>query len=175
MNSNGSAPITLVAIDDDERNLEFITDVLSEDGLEIFSATDARQGIELALKKHPAIVLLDLVFPELDGMKVLERIIENNPAIEVILMTGHYSTDSAVEAIQKGACDYLTKPLSAEKLRSRVGQLVQEARRRQKNLQLEQELLQASGGHACQGGWNRRYEVPWSPCPSDAGRAFRPQ
>jgi len=59
----------------------------------------------------------------------------------VMLMTGHYSTEAAVEAIQKGAYDYLNKPLSVEKLRQRVDQLMAEARQRRRTLQLDRELL----------------------------------
>jgi len=59
----------------------------------------------------------------------------------VMLMTGHYSTEAAVEAIQKGAYDYLNKPLSVEKLRQRVDQLIAEARQRRRTLELDRELL----------------------------------
>jgi DNA-binding NtrC family response regulator len=59
------------------------------------------------------------------------------------LITAHYSTDSAVEAIQKGACDYLTKPLEVEKLRSRIASLMLEAARRQMTLRLDQRLVDA--------------------------------
>jgi hypothetical protein len=76
-------------------------------------------------------VLTDLVMPHLTGMEVLERIMEFDPSIDVILMTAHYSTESAVEAIKKGATDYLNKPISIAALRERVGKLVEEARRRQ--------------------------------------------
>jgi DNA-binding NtrC family response regulator len=62
----------------------------------------------------------------------------------VILMTAHYSTESAVEAIKKGASDYLNKPISIAALRERVGKLVDEARKQQRSLQLEGELLASS-------------------------------
>ena len=58
-------------------------------------------------------------------------------------MTGHYSTESAVEAIQKGACDYLTKPVEVEKLRHRIGALLEEAENRQKAFQLDHALVDA--------------------------------
>ena len=57
---------------------------------------------------------------------------EFDPSTEVILMTAHYSTESAVEAIKKGASDYLNKPVSIAALRERVGKLVEEARRQQR-------------------------------------------
>jgi DNA-binding NtrC family response regulator len=66
---------------------------------------------------------------------------EFDPATEVILMTAHYSTESAVEAIKKGASDYLNKPVSIAALRQKIGALLETARRRQKASQLQDELL----------------------------------
>jgi DNA-binding NtrC family response regulator len=67
-------------------------------------------------------VLSDIVMPKMNGMELLSRILEVDPAIDVILMTAHYSTEAAVEAIKKGACDYLTKPISLPVLRERIEQ-----------------------------------------------------
>jgi DNA-binding NtrC family response regulator len=66
---------------------------------------------------------------------------EFDPSTDVILMTAHYSTESAVEAIRKGASDYLNKPISIATLRQRISALVDEARRRRRALQLEDELV----------------------------------
>jgi DNA-binding NtrC family response regulator len=66
-----------------------------------------------------------------------------DPAVNVILITGHYSTESAIEAIQKGACDYLTKPLDMRRLRDRITSVLAEAELRHKTLLLDQELLKA--------------------------------
>lgn len=142
MSTTHELAVTLVAIDDDPRSLELITAALTQEGVEILTATDPEKGLELVLRKRPQIVLLDLVMPNLSGMDVLERIVEADPGIDVILMTAHYSTESAVEAIQKGACDYLNKPLAIDKLRQRVGKLVADARKRQRALQLDRELLE---------------------------------
>ena len=113
--------VTLLAIDDDPKSLELIQDALSRDDLSILTSTDPATGLELALERRPEIVLLDLVMPGIDGISVLERILAAAPTTEVILITGHYSAESAVEAIRKGASDYLTKPLSIARLRERVG------------------------------------------------------
>jgi DNA-binding NtrC family response regulator len=141
MNDNA---ITLVAVDDDPVTLDLITAALAQDGLEIFTCPDGEAGLEMVFRRRPQVVILDLMMPKLSGMEALERIVEVDPSIDVILLTGHYSTDSAVEAIQKGACDYLTKPISIEKLRERVGSSIADARRRQRTIQLERELLQAA-------------------------------
>src|SRR4029077_17075151 len=94
---------------------------------------------------RPRIVLLDLRLPSGSGLEILESILGFDPGIEVILMTAHYSTEAAIEAIQKGACDYFNKPLNAEKLRRRIAQLLWEAEERRRTYRLDKELV-----HACQ-------------------------
>jgi DNA-binding NtrC family response regulator len=133
--------VKLVGIDDTPESLELITEALSQEGLEIFTATDPEDGLDLVFHEHPQIVLLDLVMPKMSGMDVLERIVEFDPSIEVVLMTAHYSTESAVEAIKKGASDYLNKPVSIALLRERVRKLMEEARQRQRALAVDSELL----------------------------------
>ena len=98
--------------------------------------------MELVYREHPQIVLLDLVMPKMTGLEMLERIVEFDPAIDVILMTAHYTTETAVEAIQKGACDYLNKPVSIPALRSRVEKLLVDARQRLRTTELDRELLE---------------------------------
>ena len=133
--------VKLVGIDDTPESLELITEALSQEGLEIFTATDPEDGLDLVFHEHPQIVLLDLVMPKMSGMDVLERIVEFDPSIEVILMTAHYSTESAVEAIKKGASDYLNKPVSIALLRERIRKLMEEARQRQRAVAVDSELL----------------------------------
>jgi DNA-binding NtrC family response regulator len=143
MSTNNPA-VSLLIIDDNTNSLELLSSALAQPGLEILTASDPEQGVDLVYNKHPRIVLTDLVMPHLSGMEVLERIMEFDPSTEVVLMTAHYSTESAVEAIKKGASDYLNKPISLGTLRERVGKLVDEARKQQRSLQLEGELLAGS-------------------------------
>ncbi len=133
--------VGVVAIDDDPTNLELISDALSDSGAEVVTAEEPEKGLDIVLRRRPEIVLLDLVMPGMSGMEVLERIIQELPGTDVILLTGHYSTESAVEAIQKGACDYLNKPVPVGILRQRVGKLIEEARRRYRAGLLERELV----------------------------------
>src|SRR5262245_11639616 len=123
------APITLLAIDDDPASLELVSDALEQTDLEILTATDPQSALNIIREKRPEIVLLDLLIPGVRGMELLEKVVSIAPEAEVIFVTGHYSTDAAVEAIRKGASDYITKPLSITNLRQRVGMLVEEARR----------------------------------------------
>jgi len=133
----------LLAIDDNRENLDLIRSALDRDGLEILTEEDPEEGLRTFLRLRPRMVLLDLVMPKISGIEILERMVAIDPGVDVILITAHYSTESAVEAIQKGACDYLTKPLDIEKLRSRIQKLLSDAETRQKTLRLEQELINA--------------------------------
>jgi DNA-binding NtrC family response regulator len=133
----------LLAIDDEAQSLELIEDALSNTGVEILTARDPRIGLETFKQVRPQIVLLDLMMPGIRGLELLEWILAADPGAEVILMTGQYSTESAVEAIQKGACDYLDKPLNMERLRRRISELLSEVQVRSRTQELEHELLDA--------------------------------
>ena len=140
---NVPSVLKLLAIDDDPQNLDMIRAALDQPGLEILTTQDPEEGFETFLRMRPRIVLLDLVMPKISGIEILERIVSVDPGVDVILITAHYSAESAVEAIQKGASDYLTKPLEIEKLRARVASLMSDAETRQKTLRLDQELIDA--------------------------------
>lgn len=132
---------TLLAIDDDPGSLTLTAAALEQDGLEILTSADPAEGLQLARQRRPAIVICDLVMPGMNGIEVLERMLQMDATTNVILVTGHYSTESAIEAIRKGACDYLTKPVSPGKLRERVDGLIAEVARKRAAEQLDKELL----------------------------------
>jgi len=133
--------LSLLIIDDNLGSLEMLSSALAQPDLEILTASDPEEGLDLVHSRHPQVVLTDLIMPNMSGMEVLDRIMEFDPATEVILMTAHYSTESAVEAIKKGASDYLNKPVSIAALREKIGSVVDIARKRQRASRLEDELL----------------------------------
>jgi len=118
-----------------------LSSALAQPDVEILTASDPEEGLDLVHSRHPQIVLTDLIMPHMSGMEVLDRIMEFDPATEVIMMTAHYSTESAVEAIKKGASDYLNKPVSIAALREKIGGVVEIALKRQRASRLEDELL----------------------------------
>lgn len=134
--------LNLVAIDDDPAILGLIREGLESLHLDIFTAADPSRGMDLIRGKRPQIVLLDLKLPGVTDLELLEQVLELDPRTNVILLTGHYSPESAVEAIRKGAYDYLTKPDFLDKLRQRIANLLEDARRLQWGLELADELLE---------------------------------
>jgi DNA-binding NtrC family response regulator len=142
--TRASGIVTVVLIDDNPRNLEFLETALGGMGVRILTASDPEEGLDLVYTHHPQVVMTDLVMPKIGGLEVLERIIEFDPAIDVVLMTAHYTTDTAVEAIRKGAADYLNKPISLAALRERVGKLIETALQRQEILKVDNEIMGAA-------------------------------
>lgn len=132
--------VSLVIVDDNPGSLELLSTALDQPGLEIWKAADPEEALDLIFEKHPQIVLTDLVMPKMTGLELLDRIVAFDPAIEVLLMSAHYSTESAVEAIRKGASDYLNKPISIPALRARFETMIEEVRRRQRTFELQEEL-----------------------------------
>ncbi len=133
--------VTVVAIDDDAGSLDFVRAALKQHPVQVLTATDAGAGLDLVLQRRPEVVLLDLLMPKMNGLEVLDRILDEAPETEVILVTGNYSAESAVEAIRRGASDYITKPVSVTLLREKIGKLIAEAQQRRAALQLDGELL----------------------------------
>lgn len=122
--------LLLIAIDDNRQSLDLMASALEQEGVEMVCFQDPEAGLQAVIERRPVAVLCDLMMPKLSGMEVLRAITAANPAIQVILVTAHYSTESAVEAIRGGAADYLEKPIDIVKLRERVGAILADARRR---------------------------------------------
>jgi DNA-binding NtrC family response regulator len=132
--------ILLLIIDDNPGTLELLSKALAQPGLDILTTSDPEHGLAIFCNRRPKIVLTELVMPRVSGMEVLERIMEIEPATDVILMTAHPSTETAVQSIKKGASDYLNKPVKIGPLRVRIGELVHEAKKRERSLQIEEEF-----------------------------------
>jgi DNA-binding NtrC family response regulator len=101
---------------------------------------DESEAMDVFVKERPRIVLLDY---STCGHDLLEQIVAQDPATEVIIVNGYNSTNLAVEAIQKGACDYLPRPLELDKVRAKISQLNAEADKRKKILDMDTELMDA--------------------------------
>jgi len=88
--------------------------------------------LELVRKHRPRLVVTDLVMPEMSGLEVLQQVVSFDSSIDVILMTAHYTPETAVAAIRQGAADYLQKPVKIGLLRKRVASLIESANLRRR-------------------------------------------
>jgi DNA-binding NtrC family response regulator len=121
----------VLAIDDDRAIRSLLTKLLAADDLEVHTAENGAAGLKLADAIDPEVVLLDLRLPDRYGMDVLQAIKIRHPDTTVIIMTAYGQVETAVEAMRKGASDYLEKPLvHIDKLRLSVRRALSEVRAR---------------------------------------------
>jgi DNA-binding NtrC family response regulator len=101
---------TLLIIDDEKSIRKTFSDILRYEGYKIEEAADGQEGLHMFKKKSFDAVLCDIKMPKIDGMEFLEQAVAINPDVPVIMVSGHGNIDTAVEAVKKGAFDYISKP-----------------------------------------------------------------
>ena len=137
----------ILVVDDEEVIRMLLTDLLSDDGHEVTSVPCGEDAV-IRLKDHPCdIVVTDLMMPGINGLKVLEAVKETDPDIEVLVMTGYSSLDTAIECMKLGAADYLHKPLNIDEIRITVTRLLEKKRLQAKARELDfyKELSRTDG------------------------------
>ncbi len=112
----------ILVVDDEKDILELVSLILTEEGLQVFTAQDGLGALEIARKEKPDLILLDIMMPEIDGWEVLKilKIEEETKNIPVAMLTCKTETRDKVLGIQEGAVDYITKPFAPEDLLLRV-------------------------------------------------------
>ncbi len=124
--------VRIVVIDDNPGSLELLSTALTRPGVAVHTALTPVDGLEVVRKLRPQLVITDLVMSGMSGLDVLQQVVRFDPSIDVLLMTAHYTTETAVEAIRNGAADYLQKPVKIAHLRERVARLLASTEQRRK-------------------------------------------
>lgn len=114
--------IQLLLVDDEERFLETTKRLLEKRGVEVLTATDGLEALTILDAQRVDVVILDVKMPGVDGVEVLRKIKQEQPLVEVIMLTGHASVKSAVEGLKLGAFDYLMKPCDISALLEKANQ-----------------------------------------------------
>lgn len=107
---------TILVIDDEKNIREGLAMALEDEGYDVITADNGKTGLEKALREEADLVITDLKMPEISGEEVLRQVISKTPGVPVIVLTGHGTVETAVEAMRMGAYDFLTKPLNLERL-----------------------------------------------------------
>ena len=106
----------ILIIDDEKAIRKTLTEILSFEGYKIEEAADGEEGLRKFKEKNYDLVLCDIKMPKLDGIEFLQKAGESNPDIPIIMISGHGNIETAVEAVKKGAYDYISKPPDLNRL-----------------------------------------------------------
>src|SRR5271169_6870746 len=119
-------------LDDDASMVEMLSATIERLGCEAMATTDPQRALDMISQGRCRVVLCDLRMPAMDGLTFLKQALERDPGVYVILMTGFYSLDSAIEAVKRGAYDYLPKPIERARLKKTLDEITDSFRRRRR-------------------------------------------
>ncbi|MCH5375869.1 MAG: sigma-54 dependent transcriptional regulator, partial [Planctomycetes bacterium] len=121
---------TLLIVDDEPNVLYSLEKALKTDTLRVITTARAKPAIELVQQAKPDVVLLDVRLPDMSGLDAFEQMHKIDPRLPVIIITAHATTETAIEAMKRGAYDYLVKPADVHEMREIVGKAVELSRLR---------------------------------------------
>src|SRR5690606_16540484 len=107
---------SILIIDDEKAIRKTLSEILSFEGYQIDEAADGEEGLKKFSEKNYDLVLCDIKMPKLDGIEFLEKARQHNPDVPVIIISGHGNIETAVEAVKRGAFDYISKPPDLNRL-----------------------------------------------------------
>ncbi|HZH63348.1 MAG TPA: sigma-54 dependent transcriptional regulator [Flavisolibacter sp.] len=138
---------TLLIIDDEKAIRKTLTEILSFEGYSVEEAADGEEGLKKFKEKAFDAVLCDIKMPKLDGLEFLQRATESNPDVPIIIISGHGNIETAVEAVKKGAYDFIQKPPDLNRLLITIrnamerNNLVSEAKKLKRRANRVQEMI----------------------------------
>lgn len=110
-----------VLLVDDERDFtEILSERMESRGLDVDTAASGPEALEKVKQRPYDAIILDLAMPEMDGIETMRRLLDENPDLQVILLTGHATLQKGVEAMKLGAVDFLEKPAEIQKLMEKI-------------------------------------------------------
>ena len=114
------ATTNVLIVDDEERFLVTTKVLLAKEDYNVFTAADGWRCMEQLKNQRIDVIVLDVKMPGIDGVEVLRRIKELHPLVEVIMLTGHSTLETAIRGLKLGAFDYLTKPCDMTELKHKI-------------------------------------------------------
>ncbi len=127
----------IMLVDDEERFLSTTQKLLNRKGIDVVTAASGAEALEMLRYKYVHVVILDVKMPGMDGNETLKEIKKQFPLVEVVMLTGHATVESAIDGLKSGATDYLMKPTDIDELIAKATEAFQ------KRLMLEEKILMA--------------------------------
>lgn len=142
----------ILLIDDERAIRKTLTDILSFEGYKIREAGDGEEGLKMFQEKNYDVVLCDIKMPRMDGIEFLDKASAINPDVPIIMVSGHGNIETAVDAVKKGAFDYISKPPDLNRMLITIrnamdrNKLTKETRILRKKISRVQEMIGESDG-----------------------------
>ncbi len=133
---------SLLIVDDEPSILHSLSGLLSDEGFEVKTAVNGYEALKIIAAESPDLVLLDIWMPGIDGIETLKEIKKENPNIQVIIITGHGTIETAVKATKLGAFDLIEKPLSIDKIIVAINNALNFRRLEEENKYLRKKTLE---------------------------------
>ncbi len=135
------ATLTPCILDDDAAQLEMLAAVIADMGYEAIPTSEPEEALKLVKRGRCRLVLADVRMPGMDGYEFLDRALQSDPGVHIIMMSGDYTLDSALEAIRRGASDFLPKPVDRTRLKRTLDEVAALYDQRRRVRALEEQLL----------------------------------
>jgi DNA-binding NtrC family response regulator len=132
--------VEILFVDDEEKIRTMVKEFLSSLGYRVVMAENGYDATRMAMERHFDLVFTDIRMPGMDGLEVLASIKEHSPETEVVMVTGHGTIESAIEATRRGCYDYLQKPIKLERLKILVERIAEKLRLKEENRLLRRQL-----------------------------------
>ncbi|HEY6871926.1 MAG TPA: diguanylate cyclase [Geobacteraceae bacterium] len=130
----------ILVVEDDSFFREVFSDLLKEEGYLVDAASSGEEAMSLLAEGDYQVVITDLMLHDISGLDILSRVKDQDPSIDVIMVTGHANLETAVFALKHGARDYLTKPINHDELKHSVAQCFEQRRLLDENLELKTQI-----------------------------------
>lgn len=130
----------IMVIDDEESMCKFMQIMLKKEGYEVTTTQSSNQALDILKQRNHDLVIADLMMPELNGLELLAKVKNLDPEANFIVMTAYASVDTAIEALKKGAYDYLTKPFKVDEIRILIKKALEQKQMKRENISLKKQL-----------------------------------
>jgi DNA-binding NtrC family response regulator len=137
----------ILVVDDELVVRDSLGKWFNSEGYTARPVASAREALEVIANAEFDIALLDIKMPGMDGMELQARLKEADPDLSIVMMTGYASVDTAVQALKRGAYDYITKPVDPDELSHLIANALEHKRARREVVRLRENLKEASPGH----------------------------
>lgn len=135
----------ILVVDDEKSLLVMMKDMLAQKEAEVITTPDSEEAYEIFLKERPEIIFCDYKMPKMNGIQLMEKILEHNPLVAVVIITGMNDVHLAVEAMRKGAYDYILKPMDIGKILPLIDRIIESQNIREEKKVFEDQIDQLFG------------------------------